>query len=512
MANQTRRDFLVTSAKGIALASIPFFLRIDPARAFGIPDADRLSGYLDHFGVTEATIREIMATALEKGGDYCDLYFEHTISNWVGLEDDSVNRAYANVDFGVGIRVIEGDQTGYSYTEEITPAAMKLAAQTAANIASDSRTAPPAKVSLHDIPNYYPVKTAWEDVGIDRKMPFLTRLNEHMKTEDTRLIKTKVWFNDETKYIMAATSDGRIVCDYQPMVTIHASCTAEQDGKVESGGRSFASRSGLECLTDATIDRVAREAVERTTRLFTAVKPPAGEMPVILAAGASGILLHEAIGHGMEADFNRKGESIFSDKIGKPVAEKFVSIVDDGTTVAERGSINCDDEGNDSQKNYLVQDGILTTYMHDRISARHYQVKSTGNGRRQSFRFPPLPRMTNTYMPPGPHTRDEIIASTKSGILAEAFTNGEVRIGPGDFTFYVASGRLIENGKLTSSIKDVNIIGNGPDVLTKVTMVADDFEIDNGVWTCGKGGQSVPVSLGLPTVKVSSITVGGIAG
>lgn len=232
-------------------------------------------------------------------------------------------------------------------------------------------------------------------------------------------------------------------------------------------------------------------------------------MTVVLAKGSSGILLHEAIGHGMEADFNRKNESIFSDKIGKKVAESFVTIVDDGTMKATRGAINVDDEANDSQRTILVEDGILRSYMHDRISANYYKVKPTGNGRRESFKYPPIPRMRNTYMINGPHTCEEIIASVKKGVLAEQFTNGQVNIGPGDFTFYVKSGFLIEDGKISRPIKDINIIGNGPDVLGKIVMVANDFEIDDEGWTCGKG-QSVPVSLGLPTVKVSSINVGGV--
>ena len=250
--------------------------------------------------------------------------------------------------------------------------------------------------------------------------------------------------------------------------------------------------------------------VSEVSELFEAVKPEAGEMPVVLSAGSSGILLHEAIGHGMEADFNRKNISIFSDKINKPVAENFVTIVDDGTYPSIRGSINVDDEGNTTEKTFLVENGILRSYMHDRISAKHYNVKPTGSGRRESFRYSPLPRMRNTYMLPGPHKKDEIIESVKKGIYTESFTNGQVFIGAGDFTFYVKSGYLIEDGKLTKPIKDINIIGNGPKVLSDIVMVGDDMKMAEGGWTCGKDGQGVPVSMGLPTVKVSKITVGGV--
>jgi TldD protein len=284
---------------------------------------------------------------------------------------------------------------------------------------------------------------------------------------------------------------------------------AEQEGRREQNGYNMAGRAGFEFYTPDRLDRLVRQAIDRTTILFEAGPPPAGELPVVLAAGSSGILLHEAIGHGMEADFNRKGTSIYSDKLGKPVARPFVSIVDDATLPGARGTINVDDEGNDAGRTVLVQDGVLTSYMHDQISARHYGVTPTGNGRRQSYRHPPLPRMRATYMLPGPHHPAEIIASVKRGLYCQNFSNGQVNIGGGDFSFYVKNGFLIEDGKLTRPVKDVNVIGNGPKALEKVDMVGDDLEIDEGGWTCGKDGQSVPVSQGLPTVRVSCLTVGG---
>jgi TldD protein len=293
------------------------------------------------------------------------------------------------------------------------------------------------------------------------------------------------------------------------MTSLGLSCVAEQDGKRESNGYNVSARADLSYYSPERLDRVVREAVNRTTVLFEAVQPAAGEMPVVLAAGSSGILLHEAIGHGMEADFNRKGVSIYSDKIGKPIAKPFVNIVDEGTQTAARGAINVDDEGNPVGKTSLVENGVLTTYLHDSISAKHYKVAPTGNGRRESYQYAPMPRMRSTYMLPGPHKKEEILASVKNGIYCTNFTNGQVNIGAGDFTFYVKNGFLIEDGKLTKPIKDVNIIGNGPKVLEKIDMVSDDLAIDEGGWTCGKDGQSVPVSQGLPTVRVASITVGG---
>lgn len=510
--NVTRRDFIKHGTAGLAAVSAASCFI--PGNIYGV---ERKTGskmelhyYYEHFGVNEQIINEIIATALSKGGEYADVFFQHTIDDFIALEDKAVNRAFSDVSFGVGIRVLNGDQTGYSFTEEVTPEAMKAAAKTAANIAGLKKKVAPQELKLRTNPNYYPTKKSWEDVSIDQKIPILETINDKVFGLDNRVLKCSVSLSNSSTYMLLATSDGIVTFDYQPMCRAGVNVTAEQDGRREQNGFNFSSRTGMEFFTPEKINTLANESVARTVKLFEAIKPKAGEMPVVLAAGSSGILLHEAIGHGMEADFNRKDVSIFSDKINKKVAEKFVNIIDDGTNPGMRGSINIDDEGNESQKTYLVQDGILTSYLHDRISARYYGVTPTGNGRRQSFRFVPMPRMRNTYMENGPHKKDEIIASVKNGLFAESFTNGEVAIGAGDFTFYVKTGRLIENGKLTTPVKDINIIGNGPDVLTKVTMVADDFQFDVGGWTCGKNGQGVPVSLGLPTIKVSSITVGGV--
>jgi len=512
MADMTRRKFVKVGASGLALATIPAIFKFDPALAFspGLAGGE-LEEYLDHFGVNRDLIAQTMGTALAKGGDYCDLFFQHSISSYVALEDDVVNRAYTGVDFGVGIRVVKGDQTGYSFTEEITPEAMQKAAKTAANIAGGASAGTVANLEYKSTPDYYPISTKWEDVSVDQRIPAIEKINATMQAADPRVVKTQASISDDSNYILVATSDGILACDYQPMVRISGSCTAEENGRRESNYFDLCGRHGVEYLSDESLRRIGSEAVSRTIKLFEAVKPAGGEMPVVLAAGSSGILLHEAIGHGMEADFNRKDVSIFSTKIGKPVAEKFVTIIDDGTNPGVRGTINIDDEGNDSQKTYLVRDGILESYLHDRISAEHYGVNPTGSGRRQSFRYPPIPRMRNTYMANGPHEIEEIIGSIKKGVYVDQFTNGQVNIGAGDYTFYVKSGNLIEDGRITRPIKDINLIGNGPDSLSKVTMVANDMSMSEGGWTCGKGGQGVPVSMGLPTIKVSAITVGGEA-
>lgn len=507
-----RRNFLKTgglaAAGTVLLPSMLTGCMKKPAAAS--PLAYQLHDYLNHFGVTERMLLEVMAEGLLKGGDYCDLYFQHSISNSIGLEDSSVNRAFSNVSFGVGIRVLNGDQTGYSYTEDITLASMKSAALTAANIADSHAKVDAKSFKERDVPNYYRINTPWEEVSINNKIPILQTINDRTFELDPHVIKTNVFFSDETSFILFANSEGVIACDYRPMTRLGASCVAEKNGMKEQNGFNIAGRNDLELFTSSNLERIARETVEGTMILFDAIAPRAGQMPVVLGPGSSGILLHEAIGHGMEADFNRRDESIFSDKIGKKVAEPFVSIVDDGTIPKMWGSLNVDDEGNATQKTFMVEDGILTSYLHDRISARHYGVKPTGNGRRESFRHMPLPRMRNTYMLNGPHEKQEIIESVQYGIYADSFTNGQVKIGAGDFTFYVKQGYIIENGKLTTPIKDVNIIGNGPRVLADIVMVANDLEMSEGGWNCGKGGQGVPASLGQPTVKVSAITVGGL--
>lgn len=509
----SRRQFLEKSGKGLLVTSLsPLFLKTMELNAMNDMQMNNLSkkDYLDHFGIQEAMMKEVMGEALSKGGDYCDLYFQHSISNYIGLEDNAVNRAYSNIDYGVGIRVLKGEQTGFSFTEDLSPKAMKQAAQTAANIANSGKSIDPVDFQAYSPPNYYPVETPWEKVSVDQKIPYLQKINEKMFQMDSRVIKSNIWFINQSGYILYANSEGRLTYDYQPMGLIYVSCIAEQDGHREQNGYNLAARAGIEFFTPENIDKLATEAVNSTVSLFDAVKPDGGQMEVVLAAGSSGILLHEAIGHGLEADFNRKEISIFSDKMNKPVAKDFVTIVDSGTNQNIRGSINVDDEGNETEETVLVENGILKSYIHDRLSARHYNVKPTGSGRRQSFRYAPMPRMRNTYMLNGPHEKEEIIRSVKKGLYAETFTNGQVYIGGGDFTFYVKSGYLIEDGKLTKPVKDINIIGNGPEVLSNITMVGNDFKMAEGGWTCGKNGQGVPVSQGLPTVKVSNITVGGV--
>lgn len=464
---------------------------------------------LQHFSVNENDLKLVVSEALSQGGDYADIFFEHTFNNNITLRDGEVNRASSNIDFGVGVRVVAGDQTGYAYVESTELKEMLRAAKTAAGIATSDKKWKEVDITNPQFSNYYKIKKSWLDVSVEDKKTFLQKLNDSIFAADNRVIKASVSLSDSTSYILFFNSEGTLTWDYRPMSIMYASCTMEEDGKIESGTSSRAYRKGFEFLSEDLINTLAKEAVEQTSLMFEAVKPKGGEMPVVMGAGSSGILLHEAIGHAFEADFNRKNTSIFSDQLGKKICSEHINVVDDGTIENARGAINFDDEGIESQKTYIVRDGILESYLHDRISARHYNVNPTGNGRRQSFRYAPLPRMRVTYMESGNMNEEDMIASVEHGIYVDNFTNGQVQIGAGDFTFFVKTGYLIENGKLTQPIKDINIIGNGPKALADISMVGNNLKIDEGAWTCGKDGQGVPVGQGLPSVLVSKLTVGG---
>ena len=511
-----RRDFLKTGGLALAGSLTAGSALAFPASiggALGGEHADKrkaVSAAMIHFGVSEADLKKILAAALEKGGDYADLFFEHTMNNNISLMDGAVNSCSSNIDFGVGVRVLAGDQTGYAYVENITLPEMLKAARTAARIASSNKGKRPLNLTAKDLKqNFYSVASSWEEVSVKDKIPYLQKLNDRIFAMDARVHKVKASQSDTTSHIFFCNSEGVMYYDYRPMVTLGAVCIMEENGKVENGYAARAYRRGFEFLTDDVVEVIAREAVDNTSILFKAIKPKGGEMPVVMGAGGSGILLHEAIGHAFEADFNRKNTSIFSDQLNKKICNEHISVIDDGTIPFNRGSVNFDDEGVEGQKTYLVKNGVLTSYIHDRISAKHYGIPSTGNGRRESFRAMPIPRMRATYMDPGNMKESDIIASVKKGIFVDNFTNGEVQIGAGDFTFFVKSGYLIEDGKLTQPIKDINIIGNGPKALADMTMVADNDKIDNGTWTCGKDGQSCPVTCGMPSALVSKLTVGG---
>jgi TldD protein len=503
-----RRNFI--KAGGLVLGSVAAPAIFGQHRNGAGRDASVAKFGREHFGVTDDDLRIVLSAALEKGGDYADLFFEHTFSNNVGLQDGAVNRAYSNIDFGMGVRVVAGDQTGYAYVENITTESMLKAARTAARIANGNGKTPP--VDLKEIltnNRLYEIKSAWQDVSVKNKMPYLQMINDRMFGADKRVTKVSAWLNDTTSHILFCNSEGQCYYDYRPMVILGAQCVMAEGERMESNSASRALRMGAEFLSDKPVNVLVDEAIANTSILFDSIKPKGGEMPVVMGAGGSGILLHEAIGHAFEADFNRKNTSIFADKLNKKVCDSHINIVDDGVIPFNRGAVNIDDEGVEGQKTYIVREGMLTSYLHDRISAGFYGVKPTGNGRRESFRAAPIPRMRATYMEAGNYSEEEIIASVKKGVYVSKFTNGQVQIGAGDFTFFVKNGFLIEDGKLTQPIKDINIIGNGPKALADVTMIGSNFEMDEGAWTCGKDGQSCPVTLGMPSALVNKLTVGG---
>ncbi|TFH46537.1 MAG: TldD/PmbA family protein, partial [Bacteroidia bacterium] len=415
-----------------------------------------------------------------------------------------------DISLGVGIRTVKGDQIGYGLTQELTEESMMSAAATASTLCDMSATPMGASFTQLKSGNYYPVAADFDGIPATSKLPMLQEINETCFSMSPEIVKVSAGFSSVTKRILIVTSDGVIAEDLIPSGFLYASVVAERSGKREQSSWNLGGHLDLSFYNEEVINEVSSKSVNNALKLFDAIQPPAGEMPVVLGPGVTGVLLHEAIGHGMEADFNRKNISTYSTMIGKKVAEPFVNIIDDGTNMNLAGSINVDDEGNPGKKTLLVENGILTSYIHDKISAKHYGVEPTGNGRRQDFQNYPMPRMRNTYMLGGNATAEDVIRQAGNGIYVEGVSNGEVKIGEGDFAFYVSQGRMIENGKLTAPIKDVNIMGNGPKMLANITMAADDLEMYlGGAGQCGKNGQGVPVSFGMPTCLVKSLTVGG---
>jgi TldD protein len=465
--------------------------------------------FLNEFGIDETLCRKLLVKALSRGGDFADLFFEFTVSNYIGLEDGKVNQSYGNISLGVGIRTVKGDQIGYGFTQELTEESMMSAAATASTICDMSATAVGSSFSPLQTGNFYPVAADFDGIPAKSKLPLLQEINQKCFALSPEIVKVNAGFQSSSKRILIVTSDGVKAEDLIPGGSLYSSVVAERNGKREEAFWSLGGRRDFSFYNEEVINEIATKSVSDALKLFDAIQPPAGEMPVVLGPGVTGILLHEAIGHGMEADFNRKKISTYSNMLGKKVAEPFVTIIDDGTNMNLAGSLNVDDEGNPGKKTVLVENGILTSYLHDKISAKYYGVEPTGNGRRQDFQNYPVPRMRNTYMLGGDTTPEEVIRQAGNGIYVEDVSNGQVKIGEGDFAFYVSQGRMIENGKLTAPIKDVNIMGNGPKMLANIIMAANDLELYFGAGQCGKDGQGVPVSFGLPTCLVKSLTVGG---
>jgi TldD protein len=470
------------------------------------------SVFHESYGVSVQEIEGYLSAALDRGGDYADLFFELRVNHSIALDEQIVKFATKAVNLGVGIRVLSGEKTGYAYSENLDRESVLKAARTAAFIASSSPTGGKIGLPVGTNPrrDLYSTFVTPADFPITEKITLLQQADVAARSYDSRIRQVQASFVDETRHTLLASSDGRYVWDVQPLVVMSLTCIAEENGNRQSGSQGAGGRRTLEIFRDALDPRsIAREAARRAILLLGAREAPAGSMEVVLGPGWPGILLHEAIGHGLEADFNRKGTSAFSGLIGKKVASELCTVVDDGTIPFRRGSLNVDDEGNPTRQTVLIENGVLKGYLQDRLSSKLMGAPLTGNGRRQGYDHIPLPRMTNTFMLAGQSTPDEIIRSVKKGLYATHFGGGQVDITSGKFVFSASEAYLIEDGKITSPVRGASLIGDGPTVLKKVTMVGNDLQLDQGVGICAKDGQRVPVGVGLPTIRIDEITVGG---
>lgn len=463
------------------------------------------------FHVSQEQIRKILEAALAKGAEFADVFFEYRISSNLSFEEDIVKTARRGIVSGVGVRAVRGDQIGFAFSEELNTEKMVAAARAAASIAADDlakvRILPVCERAVGD---FYHVEELATSADLQRKLALINEANAAAKAYDPAIVRVSVNFNDEVRHLAYADSNGVTWEDSQPVFVFSTSCIAERNGRRESGFASGGGRIGLEYFDlNRSASSIAKDAARLAVLNLSAVEIEAGPQTVVLGNADSAVLLHEAVGHGLEADFNYKKLSNYSGRIGEKVASDQCTIVDEGLFENMRGTINIDDEGNAPQSTVLIENGILKGYMTDRISARKLGVAASGNGRRQAYNYPPMPRMTNTYLRNGEHSADEILSSVKKGIYAKSFTGGNVDITKGDFTFSCSEAYLIEDGRITTPIKGATLVGNGPDVMTGVTMVGNDLKFTDGGWTCGKSGQLVPVGMGTPTVKVDEITVGG---
>jgi TldD protein len=472
---------------------------------------DSIKFFFERFAITSNDLNRLLGIALARGGDYADLYFEYKISNSVSVEEQIVKSATKSVSQGVGVRVLTGEKTGYAYTDEISFESIKKAAETASHIAANLQNATLNTVNATpNKNNLYAVDFPVSSAELDTKIALIRKGDGVARSYDTRIREVQSGIFDEVKYVMIASSDGRLVGDVQPLARYSITCIADDDGNLQVGRSGGGGRIGIDFFeSDLRIDYFARDAARQAILQLEAMDTPAGTMEVVLGPGWPGVLLHEAVGHGLEADFNRKQTSAFSGLIGERVASELCTIVDDGSIPGRRGSLNIDDEGEPTGRTVLIENGILRGYMNDRLNSGLLQVARTGNGRRQSYKHMPMPRMTNTFMLAGTDTREDIIRSVKHGLYAVQFGGGQVDITSGEFAFSASEAFLIEDGKVTTPVKGATLRGSGPESLKHVTAVGNDLALDEGVGICGKDGQHVPVGVGLPTIKISGMTVGG---
>lgn len=467
---------------------------------------------LTPFGLSEGDLTRTFGNILSHRVDYADLYFQYARSEAWSLDEGIVKSGSFNIDQGVGVRALSGEKTAFAYSDDISAAALADAAGAVRAIASAGQTAraPLLQAQAQQAGLYLP-QDPLASLSAEAKVALLERLEGFARAADPRVVQVNAGLAGEYEVILVAGSDGRLAADIRPLVRCSVSVIVEEKGAREQGSAGGGGRFDFSYFDDAVLRRYAEEAVHQAVVNLKAEAAPAGQMTVVLGAGWPGILLHEAVGHGLEGDFNRKGSSAFSGRVGERVAAAGVTVVDDGTIAQRRGSLNIDDEGNPSQRTVLIENGILKGYLQDSLNARLMGVGPTGNGRRESFAHLPLPRMTNTMMLAGAHDPQEIIASVDKGIYAANFGGGQVDITSGKFVFSMSEAYLIENGRITRPIKGATLIGNGPDVLTRVSMIGNDLRLDPGVGTCGKEGQSVPVGVGQPTLRIDGLTVGGTA-
>jgi TldD protein len=468
--------------------------------------------FFQKFGITPNDLQRYLGEALSAGGEYADLYFEYLTSTAIAIDESMVKTASQGISAGCGVRVLAGERTGYAYTDDLAPEKILRAARTAALIARGPAQQPVQDLKESASHQLYRVSSPSADADITSKVELVMRADRAARAYDPRIIQVQGSYADQLRQILVIGSDGTYATDTQPLarftvVTIAKSGESSARGQSGGGGRV-----GMDYFqTERTPEYFAQEAARQAIIQLDAREAPAGEMEVVLGPGWPGILLHEAIGHGLEADFNRKGTSAFSGLIGKRVASGKCTVVDNGTLPSRRGSLNVDDEGSPTQNTVLIEKGILKGYISDKLSAKLMGMADTGNGRRESYEHIPMPRMTNTYMLSGDDAPEDIIRSVQRGVYAVNFGGGQVDITNGKFVFSASEAYLIEEGRVTAPLKNCSLIGNGPDALTKVSMVGNDLQLDEGVGTCGKEGQSVPVGVGIPTLKLDRMTVGGTA-
>jgi TldD protein len=481
-----------------------------------LPQPDHKRYFIEKLGISERLMERCLGEALSAGGEYADLYFESVTSTALGIDESLVKTASQGISLGCGIRVLSGERTGYAYTDDLSSDCLLKAARTAALIASG-----PAKELMHgfhhtETPSLYPVAGATTDAEIAAKLALIQRADAAARAYDPRITQVRAGFNDELRRILVAASDGTFASDTQPLARLNVFVIAKDAAGNNGAGSTARGSSGgggrvtMDFFTDTkSPEHFAREAARTAILQLDAIDAPAGEMPVVLGPGWPGVLLHEAVGHGLEADFNRKKTSAFAGLIGQKVASEKVTVVDNGLMPGRRGSINMDDEGNPTQETVLIENGILKGYLSDKLSSRLMGTPNTGSGRRESYHHIPMPRMTNTYMLNGTDAPEDIIKSVQRGLYAVNFGGGSVDITSGKFVFSASEAYLIEDGKVTRPVKGATLIGNGPEALKYVSMVGNDLALDEGIGTCGKSGQSVPVGVGLPTTKLDKMTVGG---